>query len=202
MFYCSFIPAATVGLLSRLGSNPPSSHVQRRKTSFKDARSRSRVCGAANQERKPLPVPKLPCTGAQLPKRGRIKVIPEQDSREMPVQTPLVQALPPSPPKSLSPTRGHRQAEVTSLRPAAQHPWPGPSRAICWHVGRHPRCVPRGLAGCLDALSRAQEPLWQGASLVALPRRTPQPAPWHSGDRAGREQAGVQRARPPHQHVA
>lgn len=162
MFYCSLIPAATAGLLSRLGSNPPSSHVQRRKTSFKDARSRSRVCGAANQERKPLPVPKLPCTGAQLPKKGRIKVIPEQDSREMPVQTPLVQALHPSPTRASAQQggTGRQRSLPCALLPSILGQDPA---ELCWHAGRHPRCVPRGLAACLDALSRAQEPLWQGA---------------------------------------
>lgn len=81
----SCFTATSAEQLSGLASNPPSSCVQRRKTSFRDVQSHNRVCGAGNWERKPVPKP--PCTGAQLPKRGKIKVIPEKDSREMLVQT-------------------------------------------------------------------------------------------------------------------
>lgn len=145
----------------------------------------------ANQEKKPLPVPKLPCTGAQLPKKGRIEVIPEQDSTEMPVQTPLVQVLHPSPPKSLSPTRGHRQAEVTSLCPAAQHPRPGPSRTML-ACGQAPQvCAegPGGLSGCSEQSPGA--PLVRCGLVALLRRQQPHSLPHGT---AGTEWDGSRRA--------
>lgn len=68
--------------------------------------------GCWKQERKPAPVPKLPCTRAQLLKRERIKVVSEQDSREMLVQIPSCAVAPsfpqePQPSKEAQAGRGH-----------------------------------------------------------------------------------------------
>lgn len=154
MFYCSLIPVATAELLSRLASNPPSSHIQRRKTSFRDAQSCSSVCGAENQERKAPLVPKPPW--ALLPKTKRTKIVPK---REMPVADPILCR------RSLLPAGDSAQQGAQAGTdhfpvPAAQHPVPGPSRAI-----RLPGCVPRFLLGCMDALSGTQEPLCRGQVL-------------------------------------
>lgn len=113
-------------------------------------------------------MPKLPCTRAQLPKRGRIEVFPEQDSREMLVQIPSHTGVPSFPRASAQQGgTGRWRSLPCALLPSI----------LCWHLaeprrhaGRRPGCMPRGL----DALSGTQEPLWQGAasaaSLMALPR--------------------------------
>lgn len=87
---------------------------------------------------------------------------------------------PPSCKRSLIPPRASAQQGGTGRRRSLPCAWlpsilcQNPAE-LCWHVGRHPGCTPRGLAGCLDALSGAQEHLWQGAAsaanLTALPGR-------------------------------
>lgn len=95
-----------------------------------------------------------------------------------------MQLLPPSP-RSLSPARRHRQAEVTSLCPAAP---------ACGQVPRVHAKGPSGLSGCSEQCPEAPLAVssfcskCDGSSQEAP---TSRPAPWPSGDRAEWEPAGM-----------
>lgn len=116
---------------------------------------------------------KLPCTRAQLLKKGRIKVIPEQDSTGMLVQTPShvnAPSFPQEPPSSKGAQvgRGHFSAPCCPASSA------GTSRATPAH-GQGPWVHakgPIGFSGCSEQCPGA--PLAGGSfcrSLMALPRR-------------------------------